>query len=416
MIRKRTAIAALALVLGFLLCGCGTPEGLGQPASPPEPPAGFAPDGGAFPGGPGMSDPAGETPDLSGTELFTDRDLVQNPERSAAETLTVRDGETLRIAGEGVYLLQGSAKNATVLVEAEKSAKIQLLLDGLRIENEESPCIDVRSADKVYVTTVSDSSLAVTGSFDSDGKIGTDGTIFSRDDLVLNGTAKLSIRSPDNGVVCKDDLKITGGSYDITAASKCIEAKDSIRVCGGSFSLTAGSDGIHAENDKDDTLGWICITGGDFHIDARDDSIHAKAFLQIDGGSFRIAAKEGLESTFVRINDGELSIESRDDGINAGRKSSYYAVCVEINGGSLTISMAAGDTDGIDSNGSIVINGGYVEITGSSGFDYESSGELNGGTVILNGEKLDSLPNQMIGGPGGPGGGPGGPGRPGKQG
>ena len=354
---------------------------------------------------------------VNSEELFTKRDLEQTPDLSEAKTITLADETEIDITEEGVYLLQGSAKNCLVLVDAEETAKIQLVLDGVSIENESIPCIYVRSADKVFVTTVADSSLTVTGSFYSDGDTATDGVIFSKDDLTLNGTAKLTVNSSDNGIVGKDDLKITGGSYVITAASKCVEANDSIRIADGSFTMKAGTDCLHAENDEDDSLGYVYVAGGSFSLDAGDDGIHGNAFVQIDGGSLQILAAEGIEGTYVQINDGTISIQSWDDGINAARKSTSYTVCVEVNGGEITIVMGAGDTDGIDSNGSILVNGGTINITGNSSFDYDGTAQLNGGTVIVNGQELDYIPNQMMGGPGMGGfGGFGGGGQPGGQG
>ena len=341
---------------------------------------------------------------VNGEELFTERDLEQTPDLSEAETITLTDETEIDITEEGVYVLQGSAKNCLVLVDAEDTAKIQLVLDGVSIENESIPCIYVRSADKVFVTTVADSSLTVTGSFYSDGETATDGVIFSKDDLVLNGTAKLTVNSSDHGIMGKDDLKFTGGTYVITASSKCVEANDSIRIADGSFTLKAGTDCLHAENDEDDSLGYVYIGGGSFSLDAGDDGIHGNAFVQIDGGSFQITAAEGIEASFVQINDGSISIQSWDDGINASNKSGAYPICVEINGGDISIAMSAGDTDGVDANGSIVVNGGTVSITGSSSFDYDGTAQLNGGTVIVNGQTLDSIPNQIMGGMGGFGG------------
>ena len=352
----------------------------------------------------GMSAVSGGSALLDTEELFTSRDLEQTADLSEAQTITVSDRQQFTISSEGVYVLQGSAKNATVTVEADSSAKIQLVLDGLSITNEDAPCIYVKSADKVFVTTLSDSSLSVTGSFTADGDTNTDAVIFSKDDLTLNGSATLTISSTDNGVSCKDDLKVTGGSYVISAASKCLEAKDSIRISDGVFTLTAGTDGIHAENEDEDTLGYVYIGGGSFAVSATDVGIHGIAFVQIDGGSIQIAAAEGIEASYVQINDGSISIQSWDDGINASNKSGAYPICVEINGGDISIAMSAGDTDGIDANGSIVVNGGTINITGNSSFDYDGTAQLNGGTLIVNGQTLDYIPNQMMGGFGGMGG------------
>ena len=111
--------------------------------------------------------------------------------------------------------------------------------------------------------------------------------------------------------------------------------------------------------------------------------------------------------------------------IYASSKSSAYSICAEFNGGDITIDMGAGDTDAIDSNGDLIINGGTITINAQSPFDYDGTAQKNGGTLIINGTETDSITNQMMGGPqggmpgsdmggqmgGGPQGGMGGPGR-----
>lgn len=52
----------------------------------------------------------------------------------------------------------------------------------------------------------------------------------------------------------------------------------------------------------------------------------------------------------------------------------------------------------------LLINGGVVDVTGGSTFDYDGTGVINGGTVIANGQQVDSLPSQFMGGHGGKGG------------
>ena len=103
------------------------------------------------------------------------------------------------------------------------------------------------------------------------------------------------------------------------------------------------------------------------------------------------------------INDGTISITSSDDGINAAQKSSSYSTpAVEINGGKLTIVMGQGDTDAVDANGNIIVNGGTIDITAQmSSFDYDGTAQYNGGTIIINGSQVDSIPQSMMGGRGG---------------
>ena len=337
---------------------------------------------------------------IDSEDLFSKRDLKQSANLSDAVYYTLSDNEDITISEAGVYVIRGEASEATILVDAPDDAKVQIVLDGASVTNIDFPCIYVRSADKVFITTSFDSSLSVTGAFVSDGTVKTDGAIFSRSDLVLNGTAALTVTSSKHGIVGKDDLKITGGTYFITAAAHGIEANDSVRIAGGTVTLKAGKDAIHAENDEDDTLGYVYICGGSLNITAGDDGIHALSRLQIDDGNLEISAAEGLESTSVQINGGTVAIKASDDGINAARKSSSYTPAVEINGGEITITMGAGDTDGVDSNGNITINGGTISVTGSSTFDYDGTGAINGGTVYCNGEQVTTLPNQQFGGMG----------------
>ena len=305
-------------------------------------------------------------------DQFTSRDLEQTADLTDAVTFTVSDGTDITVTEAGVYVLTGTASEVTVTVEAPDDAKVQLVLDDLQLTNSDFPCIYVKTADKVFVTLASDSSLSVTGAFRADGDTNTDGVIFSRQDLVLNGTAVLTVSSTDNGIVCKDDLKITGGTWQITAASKAFEAHDSIRVAGGVFTLSAGTDGFHAEDSDDSAAGYIYIADGDITVTCGDDAIHATTVCQIDGGTLNLTGAEGIEATFIRINGGAVSISASDDGINAANKSTACEVAVEFNGGEVSITMSGFDTDGVDSNGNIYMNGGTVTVNGAS-FDYDGS-------------------------------------------
>ncbi len=338
---------------------------------------------------------------LSKEDQFTERDLKQEADLIGAKSYEVADNTDIEITEEGVYVISGTAQNVTIYVKAADDAKVQLVLDNLSITNQDKECIHVETADKVFVTTKSKSSLKYQV-IDTENATG---AILSRSDLILNGTDALEINSEDNAIVGKDDVKITGGTYSITASKNAIRANDSIRIAGGTFTLKAGTDGLHAENNDDDSKGYIYITDGTLNIDVADDAIHAVSVVQIDGGTIDITAAEGMEGTYIQINDGTITMNASDDGINAAKKSSAYTPTVEINGGNITINMGQGDTDGVDSNGDIIINGGTISVTGNSTFDYDGKAEHNGGTIIINGEETETIPNQFGGGmPGGFGG------------
>lgn len=350
---------------------------------------------------------------LDASDQFSERDLTQNASLREATVCTLTSGEDLTIMTAGVYVLSGSVTNATVVVDAGDDDKVQLVLDDVSVTNDDFPAVYVKNADKVFLTTTdSDNTLTVTGSFVADGDTNTDAVIFSRDDLVINGVGTLTVSSTDNGISGKDDVKITGGTLKITSVNDAIEANDSIRVAGGSITVTSSKDGLHAENDEDNASGYIYICGGTLDITAKDDGIHGTTIVQIDDGEISITAAEGIEGVWVQLNGGTVHISASDDGINGARKSDAYNVAVEITGGSLTIVMGAGDTDGIDSNGDLIITGGTIDVSGQSAFDYDGTCTHTGGTVIVNGEQVTEITNQFggmePGGMGGPGGGFGG--------
>ena len=342
---------------------------------------------------------------INGAEEFSERDLEQTADLTEAVSYTISDGDLITITEAGVYVISGTAKDAAVLVEAGDDDKVQIVLDGVTVTNQSIPAIYVRNADKVFVTTTdTENTLSVTGTYSADGDTNLDAVIFSKDDLVLNGTGSLSVSSTDNGITSKDDLKVTGGTVTIDCVSDALEANDSIRIAGGDITINTKKDGLHAENDDDDTSGYIYICGGTLNITAGDDAIHGTSIVQIDDGAIIASGAECIEGTYIQINGGTIDISASDDGINGARKSSAYTPTVEINDGTITIVMGSGDTDGIDSNGNLIINGGTIDITAQSPFDYDGTGELNGGTLIVNGQETTTLSNQFGGGFGGHGG------------
>ena len=401
---KLTKLLPLALALALLLAACAAPavaESAAQADTDTSTAAVVT-----------LSQTADDSQTDAASEAFSNRDLSgEYDDETVSITLTgdsaVADsdavtvsGSTVTITAAGTYILSGEL-NGSVIVSASKDDKVQLVLDGVSIHSETFAAIYVAHADKVFITLAdgSENTLSNGGTFTQVDESNVDAVIFSRDDLTFNGTGSLTITSPaGHGVVCKDELVFTDGTYEIGSARHAISAKDSIAIADGTYTLAAYGDGLHAENDDDETLGSIYIAGGTFKIGSADDAIHAVTTVQIDGGSFELSAAEGIEGTYIQINDGEISIEASDDGVNAAYKSSAYTPTFEMNGGALTVVMGAGDTDGIDSNGNIIVNGGTIDVTGNSSFDYDGSAQYNGGTIIVNGQQVDSIPNQMMGG------------------
>ena len=337
---------------------------------------------------------------LDTSELFSERDLEQSADLSGATYISLESEKDITIDTEGVYVLSGKVENVTVTVEAAEDAKVQIVLDGVSITNVNSPAIYVKAADKVFITTTdSENNMQVTGSFVADGDTNLDAVIYSKADLTLNGTGSLSIISNEgNGITSKDDLKVTGGVYTIQTAVDGMEANDGILIYDGEFTINSGKDAILSENEEDDSQGFIYIHNGSFQITAADDAIQGNSIVQIDGGIINIeSCTEGIEGTYIQINEGELTLYATDDGINATSKSSYD-VKLEVNGGTINVTMGSGDTDAFDANGDLIINGGTITVEAQSAFDSDGTAELNGGDVTVNGEIITQITQSQMGG------------------
>lgn len=332
-------------------------------------------------------------------DMFSDRDIDQVPDLSDGIYINLESDNTVILNEEGVYVLSGTVTDSMIIVEVEDEDKVQIVLDGVSMVNKDMPTIYVKSGDKVFVTTTDSlNELEVSGAYEADGDVNLDAVIYSKSDLVFNGIGNLIIYSVEgNGITSKDDLIITGGTYEITSAEHSLEANDSIRIYDGDITINTGKDGLHSENEDDLSLGYIYILNGRLTITSADDAIHGTSIVQIDGGSITIdECVEGIEGTSIMINGGIIDIYSTDDGINATSLSDLD-VMIEVNGGQITIVMASGDTDGFDSNGDMTINGGNIDVTGGSTFDADGSAVLNGGTVVVNGEVVTELPESQMG-------------------
>lgn len=157
-----------------------------------------------------------------------------------------------------------------------------------------------------------------------------------------------------------------------------------IIIDGGTITVNSNDDAIHSDGD-------MIINGGTFNLTSGDDAMHAERLLRTDDGIITVSdCYEGIESAKIEINGGDIKITSVDDGINAAdgtenivnvSNSNCYLL---INGGTIQVNSSG---DGIDSNGIITINGGYIYVEGpSSGTDtaLDSDGGIlvNGGTLV----------------------------------
>lgn len=230
--------------------------------------------------------------------------------------------------------------------------------------------------------------------------------------LLITG-GSIAIRSGDDGISATGNLQIDDGSFEITAGggsengtmkvsdtmpwsqqsstetdsgAKGIKTDGSALISGGDFQLDCAGDAVHSNGD-------VTISGGQWMIRSADDGVHADGALHIQDGSFSIPyCYEGLEGKSVQIDGGAFDIVSTDDGINAagdsesgGFPGGNTECSIVIGGGTVTI-VSGGDC--LDSNGSLTLNGGTLNLTcngsGNTAIDYEFDYANNGADVTTN--------------------------------
>lgn len=350
-----------------------------------------------------------DTSSVSEEDLFTNRDLKQTYDSSAAETISLKDngssssssavtieGNTVTITEAGIYVVSGTLSNGQIVVDCEDTdAKVQIVLDNATISNSSSACIYAKAADKVFVTTEdgSTNSLKVTGEFVQTDDNNVDGSIFSKCDLTVNGKGTLNINNEyGHGIVSKDDLRITGSTLNIDAAKKGLQGKDSVRIDGGTINITAGTEGIEGA--------LVYVLSGDVNIDAADDGINASdgsgSDMGFGGGMGGFGGRGNFDGSMPGNTDrtsdtsADGSIQQLSDTMTDSTSSTDDAdstVGIYITGDTLNITA---DGDGIDSNGFLNVYGGTIYINGpTSGgdgaLDYQTSATITGGTVVAAG-------------------------------
>lgn len=249
-----------------------------------------------------------ETNETKADESETDGtkadESVTNETETASSGVSI-SGNIITITKEGTYVLSGALSEGQIVVDAD-SAKVQLVLDNADITCASSAAIYVKNADKTFITLAegSENILMNTAEYEAIDDNNIDAVIFSKDDLTLNGKGTLTINSEyGHGIVSKDDLKLVGGTYNITAENHALSGKDSVRIADGTYNLTSGKDGIHSENADDDEKGFVYIASGDFTIESIGDGIDASYVVQIDDGDFDITAGGGVENATKTHND-----------------------------------------------------------------------------------------------------------------
>ena len=298
------------------------------------------------------------------------------------------------ISKPGIYHITGDINDYQLIINynSKNDKNLHLVLDNISMTNSKNACIYIKEGSKVVIHLIGDNTIESTYStkvIDDNNKI--DGAIFSKCDLTITGNGNLDISSSLNGIVCKDDLRFTGGNIKINSLNKAVDVNDSVRIKDSIININSDTnDGIHLEN-KDDTS-FFYMESGELNIESALDGIDLSTsnqdfsgYFSFVGGNLNIVAgggfnaksknkdsKKGIKSdNTITISGGIISINSKDDAIHS--LSTLY-----ITGGNITLKTA---DDCLHSDTKDVITGGVIKVDGHEGIEGKeveiSGGELN---------------------------------------
>ena len=264
---------------------------------------------------------------------------------------------------------------------------------------------------------------------------------------------EVTVNSTDHAIHCASDINITGGTLNLSSESKKgISGHGDVTIDDGDITITKSTEGIESKK-------TLTINGGDIDITASDDGLNsggtgANQNGGFGGGTNMQGGQQGGRGQIGRRNSngqggnqmtppempsdqngGQMIPPEMSNGQDGnqmtppdmssdqnGSQMTPPDMSSDQNGGQMTppnMQQAEGneqdsehhiqindgnikivaDADGIDSNGSLFINGGTVTVdaqaTGAeSAFDTDGAFIVNGGTIIgVSGSGMDESPN-----------------------
>ncbi len=371
------------------------------------------------------------------TEIDADGiNLEKDYEEYSSSEYVVYDDNGSITAG-GVYYLSGTFGQITI----DTTEDVTLLLDNANISSYDGPAVNILDAEDVTI-----SSLEGTENYISDtflySNIDYNAAIYSKSDLVFNGTGTLTVEGNyNNAINCKDDIKIVETTLIVYSVDDGIIGKDYVAFSGADVTVDCEGDAISSSNIEDEGKGFIYIESGIFDLTTDADGIQAVNSIIIDGGTFTVntlddclasdvdiiigggtfdldAGGDAINATsYLTIYDGDITVNAEDDGIhsdfnitiNGGTISvedSYEGIEayeIIINGGVVTVvseddgincTTGGGQEHGpqyVSTGGYLEINGGIITVTSvSDGVDVNGSGVMNGGYLVVFGSSDDS--------------------------
>lgn len=304
------------------------------------------------------------------------------------------DNNIVTISNGGTYSISGTSANSQIIVDSASEENVYLVLNNVDLTCTNSAPIYVKSAKNTIIVLPDNSENTITDgttyTFEDSSTDEPSAAIFSKDDLTIKGNGSLTVSANYNdGIVSKDDLKITGGNISVTSVDDGLIGKDSITIKGGTIKVTASGDGLKATNTEDTTKGYVLIEGGTLNIISTNDGIQAETNVNITEGTINITSGGGSVNSSSKNDNmqnpwgqwGKSSNTTSSSSDTSSAKAIKAVSNIIIDGGTITIDSS---DDSLHSNDNLTINGGTFEISsGDDGIHSDTNLEINGGDINI---------------------------------
>lgn len=222
---------------------------------------------------------------------------------SVSDSGITSEGNAVIITRPGAYELTGDLSSGQVRVNVPKttdgsnSAKVELTLNNFTASNNNSCPLYIQSADKATIILAAGSvnRLEDAAAYNNPAGVSTpNACLYSADDLTIKGNGTLYVTGKfNNGIGCKNDLRIKEGTLVVTAINNIIKGNDSVEIEAAKLTLSGGEDAIKTEVPKDPTdppirtdKGYILITAGaNINITCSDDALQAANSITVEAGA-----------------------------------------------------------------------------------------------------------------------------------
>lgn len=311
----------------------------------------------------------------------------------------VKQGK-ITITAAGVYVVSGKLENGQIVVDVQNKGTVRLVLNGAEIKSSDNAPIYVKNAGKTIISLEAGTENIITDgtkyTLEDSPTDEPSAAIFSKDNLVINGSGKLTVKANYNdGITSKDDLKITGGNIKITSVDDGLVGRDILAVKKGTITIEAGGDAIKSSNDEDNTKGIIAIENGTFNLKAEKDGIQAETAVLIADGSFNInsggGSVNGTKKAEGNMRWAGVTMGGKDNNnsdktataeTETESKKAIKAISdIGIAGGTFNIDSA---DDSIHSNNNAIIEKGNFTITsGDDGIHADATLSIKGGKINI---------------------------------